>query len=68
MITKLLLTLLVIIGAVLVLRIQAGKRPHPRLSPPATPAKSPRSRVFFFIAAVLLLLSLAATVYYLWYH
>jgi hypothetical protein len=66
MVGKLLLTLLVIIGAVLVLRIRAGKRPHPQLPPPATPAKSPRSRVVIFAAAVLLLLSLAATAYYLW--
>jgi hypothetical protein len=66
MITKLLLTLLVIIGGILVLRIRAGKRPLPQLSSPAGPAKPPRSRVFLYAAVGLLLLSLTATGYYLW--
>jgi hypothetical protein len=67
MITKLILTLLVVTGAILFVRMRAGKRLTSQLPPPATPVKSPRSRVFLFTAVVLLLLTLAGTGYYLFH-
>lgn len=68
MISKLILTLLVVIGAILVLRMRAGKRLISQLPPPpAAPVKTPRSRVFLFVAVVLLLLSVAGAGYYLFH-